>query len=207
MNTAASVSGTSEHGIVRVVGSRVTLESIVAVFDRGATPEEVLQSFPSLALTDVYAILAWLVSHRPEVDSYLERRVAEEAASSKRSVNVRRSAIFGSGCSPAGPVARHDPDCSLRAGDPRRADAGRRRGPIARPIAGRSGSRLRSERRMGARARFGAGAAQRAGAYIFSTSNSRCRRMVSTPSGGLQDPCPENTCPNSYADNAARDCF
>lgn len=31
--------------MVRVVGSRVTLDSIVAVFDRGATPEEVVQSF------------------------------------------------------------------------------------------------------------------------------------------------------------------
>lgn len=66
------------HGVVRVVGSRVTLDSIVAVFDRGATPEEVVQSFPSLGLGDVYAVLAWVVSRRSEVDEYLARRATEE---------------------------------------------------------------------------------------------------------------------------------
>jgi len=65
--------------LVRVVGSRVTLDSIVAVFDRGATPEEVVQSFPSLALGDVYSVLAWVVSHRADVNVYLSRRSAEES--------------------------------------------------------------------------------------------------------------------------------
>jgi uncharacterized protein (DUF433 family) len=68
------------HGVVRVVGSRVTLDSIVAVFDRGATPEEIVQSFPSLALGDVYAVLAWVVSRRSEVDAYLAGRGVEEAS-------------------------------------------------------------------------------------------------------------------------------
>jgi uncharacterized protein (DUF433 family) len=67
-------------GIIRVVGSRVTLDSIVAVFDRGATPEEIVQSFPSLRLGDVYSILAWVVARRGEVDSYLALRSSEEAS-------------------------------------------------------------------------------------------------------------------------------
>jgi len=71
--------GEDADGIVRVVGSRVTLDSIVAVFDHGATPEEVVQSFPSLALGDVYSILAWVVARRAEVELYLERRGTEEA--------------------------------------------------------------------------------------------------------------------------------
>jgi uncharacterized protein (DUF433 family) len=65
-------------GVIRVVGSRVALDSIVAVFDRGATPEEVVQSFPSLGLGDVYTILAWVVSRRSDVDAYLARRALEE---------------------------------------------------------------------------------------------------------------------------------
>jgi len=68
-----------QYGIIRVVGSRVTLDSIVTVFDRGSTPEEVVQSFPSLALGDTYSILAWVVAHRAEVDGYLARRAADEA--------------------------------------------------------------------------------------------------------------------------------
>jgi uncharacterized protein (DUF433 family) len=67
------------EGVVRVVGSRVTLDSIVAVFDRGATPEEVVQSFPSLGLGDVYSVLAWVVSRRVDVNVYLSRRSAEES--------------------------------------------------------------------------------------------------------------------------------
>lgn len=66
------------NGVIRVVGSRVTLDSITAVFDRGATPEEIVQSFPTLALADVYAILAYVVSHRGDVDAYLARRRGEE---------------------------------------------------------------------------------------------------------------------------------
>jgi uncharacterized protein (DUF433 family) len=69
----------ADDGVIRVVGSRVTLDSITNVFDRGATPEEVVQSFPSLALSDVYAILAYVVSHRSDVDAYLARRRGEEA--------------------------------------------------------------------------------------------------------------------------------
>jgi uncharacterized protein (DUF433 family) len=76
------------HGIIRVVGSRVTLDSIVAVFDRGSTPEEVVQSFPSLALGDAYSILAWVVSHRADVERYLERRGVAEATTRKE-VQVR----------------------------------------------------------------------------------------------------------------------
>jgi uncharacterized protein (DUF433 family) len=72
--------GEDADGIVRALGSRVTLDSIVAVFDRGATPEEVVQSFPSLALGDVYSILAWVVARRAEVELYLERRSTDEAS-------------------------------------------------------------------------------------------------------------------------------
>src|SRR5262245_5205020 len=49
------------HGVIRIAGSRVTLDSIVALFDRGATAEEIVQSFPTLALADVYATLSYVV--------------------------------------------------------------------------------------------------------------------------------------------------
>ena len=67
-----------ELGVVRVVGSRVTLDSIVALFDRGATAEEVAQSFPTLGLGDVYSVLSYVLRRRTEVDEYLSRRAAEE---------------------------------------------------------------------------------------------------------------------------------
>lgn len=67
-----------EHGVIRVVGSRVTLDSIVTPFDRGATAEEIVQSFPTLSLVSVYAVLSYVVARRDEVDAYLARRAREE---------------------------------------------------------------------------------------------------------------------------------
>ena len=69
-----------EDGVVRVAGARVTLDSLVALFDRGATAEEIVQSFPTLALGDVYAVLSYVVGRRAAVDAYLARRRADEDA-------------------------------------------------------------------------------------------------------------------------------
>jgi uncharacterized protein (DUF433 family) len=69
-----------EHGVIRIAGSRVTLDSVVAIFDHGATAEEIVQSFPTLALGDVYTILSYVVVRRSEVDAYLTRRSKEEDA-------------------------------------------------------------------------------------------------------------------------------
>ena len=78
-----------EHGVIRVAGSRVTLDSIVALFDRGATAEEIAQSFPTLGLGDVYAVLSYVVGRRGDVDVYVARRAREDdearAESEKRS--------------------------------------------------------------------------------------------------------------------------
>jgi uncharacterized protein (DUF433 family) len=69
-----------EHAVVRVAGSRVTLDSVVALFDRGATAEEIAQSFPTLGLGDVYAVLSYVIVRRDDVDVYLARRAEEERA-------------------------------------------------------------------------------------------------------------------------------
>ncbi len=63
-----------EHGVIRVGASRVTLDSLVALFDHGATAEELAQSFPTLGLAEVYAVLSYVVARREVVDAYLERR-------------------------------------------------------------------------------------------------------------------------------------
>lgn len=67
-------------GVVRVVGSRVTLDTIVSEFNDGACPEEIVHSFTTLKLADVYAIVAYYLRHQPEVDTYLceRERQAEE---------------------------------------------------------------------------------------------------------------------------------
>lgn len=61
-------------GIVRVGGTRVTLDTVVAVFKQGATAEEIVHRYPSLRLGDVYASIAYYLNHQQEVESYLRQR-------------------------------------------------------------------------------------------------------------------------------------
>jgi uncharacterized protein (DUF433 family) len=65
-----------EHGVIRVVGSRVQLESVVDAFDAGATPEEIVQDYPSLDLPAAYAIVAYVLQNRERVDVYVRKRHA-----------------------------------------------------------------------------------------------------------------------------------
>jgi len=62
--------------VVRVGGTRVTLDVIVAAFDQGATAEEIAQRFPSLHLADIYAVISYYLRQRPEVEAYLRQRKA-----------------------------------------------------------------------------------------------------------------------------------
>src|ERR687895_971928 len=79
---------TDAHGAIRVQGTRVTLDSIVASFRAGATAEEIGQKFPSVALADVYLIIAYYLSHAAEIDSYLSQRRVE-ATALKREIESR----------------------------------------------------------------------------------------------------------------------
>ena len=67
-----------EHGSIRVSGTRVTLEVILARHDQGERPEDIHTGFPTVPLTDIYAVIAYYLAHRDEVDTYLKQR-AEEA--------------------------------------------------------------------------------------------------------------------------------
>lgn len=66
-----------QAGVLRVAGTRVSLDSVIYAFDEGATPEEIVQDFPSLELAAVYSVLGYYLQHRAELESYLERRKAQ----------------------------------------------------------------------------------------------------------------------------------
>lgn len=63
--------------VIRVVGTRVTLDTVIAAFKRGATPEEIAQDYSSVPLPDVYAVITYYLRHREEIEDYLERRARE----------------------------------------------------------------------------------------------------------------------------------
>lgn len=67
-------------GVPRVGSTRVRLASVVHHYRQGTTPEEIQERLPSLALAEIYAVIAYYLRHRPDVEAYL----AEEAAEAER---------------------------------------------------------------------------------------------------------------------------
>src|SRR5260221_5066991 len=69
-----------DDGIIRVVGSRVTLDALVREFKRGSTAEQIQEDFPSLALRDIYAAITYYLQHTESVQEYLQaqQRAAAE---------------------------------------------------------------------------------------------------------------------------------
>lgn len=60
-----------EAGRLIVDGTRVPLDTLVAAFKLGRSPEAIHESFHTVALADVYAILAYYLRHKAEVEAYL----------------------------------------------------------------------------------------------------------------------------------------
>ena len=65
---------TDAEGVARVGGTRFTPETIVGAFLHGETAEEIAQQYPSLRLADIYAVIAFQLQRRSEVDGYLHER-------------------------------------------------------------------------------------------------------------------------------------
>lgn len=77
------------QGGLRVSGTRVLLERIVHAFEDGATPEGIIQSYDTLQLADVYAVLAWYLHNKADVEAYLRKR-AEEAQAIRRTIEAKQ---------------------------------------------------------------------------------------------------------------------
>jgi uncharacterized protein (DUF433 family) len=63
-----------ESGALRVGKSRVLLELVIEAHQEGASPEAIVQRYTSLELADVYAVIAYYLRHRNEVEAYLSRQ-------------------------------------------------------------------------------------------------------------------------------------
>lgn len=61
-------------GALRVGHSRVLLELVIRAFQDGATPETIVQRYSTLTLPEVYAVIAYYLRHREEIEAYLARR-------------------------------------------------------------------------------------------------------------------------------------
>lgn len=60
--------------VLRVGGTRVTLDTVIGAFKAGSTPEEIVLEYDTLRLEDVYLVLGYYLRHQAEVDTYLAER-------------------------------------------------------------------------------------------------------------------------------------
>ena len=61
-------------GALRVGHSRVLVELVLHAFQDGATPEAIAQRYPTATLADIYAVIAYYLRHREEIEAYLDTR-------------------------------------------------------------------------------------------------------------------------------------
>jgi uncharacterized protein (DUF433 family) len=86
-------------GALRVGSSRVLVELVVRAFQDGTAPEAIAQRYPSATLADIYAVIAYYLRHRQEVEAYLAarsngRRKCANALSATKGTSPTSAVVF-----------------------------------------------------------------------------------------------------------------
>jgi hypothetical protein len=74
-------------GVFRVGKSRVLLELVISAFKFGATPEGIVQSYDTLRLEDVYAVVTRYLADPAPFEEYL-RKVDEAGEQVRRKIEA-----------------------------------------------------------------------------------------------------------------------
>jgi len=80
-----------------IKGTRISLDSIVYAFKRGAAPETIRRSFPLLTLEEVYGAITFYLAHETEIDEYLqssEVELAAQADARRKQVRMAKSEMY-----------------------------------------------------------------------------------------------------------------
>jgi uncharacterized protein (DUF433 family) len=77
-------------GAYRIVGTRVSLDSLVYLFREGMSAESMVESYPALTLEQVHGALAFYLHNHAEVDAYLAegQRLAQARHDQSREANA-----------------------------------------------------------------------------------------------------------------------
>jgi uncharacterized protein (DUF433 family) len=62
------------NGGYYLIGTRVSLDSIIYGFREGLSPEAILEDFDTLTLGQVYGAIAFYLDNQPAMDVYLARQ-------------------------------------------------------------------------------------------------------------------------------------
>ena len=66
-----------DAGSIRVGNTRVLLEIVINAHNAGEAPEQIVESYTTLDLADVYDAIAYYLRHRAEIDDYISQRKVE----------------------------------------------------------------------------------------------------------------------------------
>ena len=86
-------------GVIRVHGARVSLDTVWAAFQEGATAEEIVQQYPSFSLADAYQTIGYCLRNRAFVARYLAKRsprIGVRRVAVRQRIVSSREAISGS---------------------------------------------------------------------------------------------------------------
>jgi uncharacterized protein (DUF433 family) len=64
-------------GALRVGHSRVLVDLVIRTFQDGATPEAIVQRYPTTTLADMYAVTAYYLHHWEDIEAHLRLRPCE----------------------------------------------------------------------------------------------------------------------------------
>lgn len=74
MNKTVSYVQTDAAGVMRVGQQQVPLDSVLAAFEQGHSPESIRSQYPSLTLEEIYGAITYYLAHQDEVHEYLRRQ-------------------------------------------------------------------------------------------------------------------------------------
>lgn len=74
-------------GAWRISGTRIPVDTVIKAYMNGENAEDIIESFDTLRLADIYAILGYYLDQPAEMMAYLQRR-DEEAAQIRRRVET-----------------------------------------------------------------------------------------------------------------------
>jgi uncharacterized protein (DUF433 family) len=63
---------TKKDEVYRIGNTRVSLDSVVYEWQRGASPEGIQRSFPAVTLEEVYGAIAFYLANEKEINEYLQ---------------------------------------------------------------------------------------------------------------------------------------
>ena len=67
------------NGGYRLTGTRVSLDSIIYLFQQGLSPESIAERFPAASLEQVYGAIAYYLGHQEKLNQALASGEAEAA--------------------------------------------------------------------------------------------------------------------------------